>query len=137
MDGRSLLETASRRAGHLLLVLAAFCPWLVCLLLAYPVIGLLLLAHKVWPDADTGNCWTYAVPRWANEGGYIAIRPAGGVRLFRWLRVPHAIWLRNLGSDAELAQTHPTLRVMARFMPWHVVYFRFYVSAEEKRRDEN
>lgn len=115
-----------RRAVHFALNAAGFCLWLPCVMLGYCVMGLAILGHRVWPAADRGNCWSYALPRLARHGGKLQVE-ASKLRLGP-LPIPHAIWVR---PDGGTEQTEPIERRRAAASAWWglaTIYFRFRVK---------
>ena len=108
--------------------------WFVAMSAMWVTIRLSVLGHRLWPEADKGNCWTYALPRWYLHGGYLSIRWANGARIFG-RRIPHVIWLHEIPADTPLQQTEPLRRSKGRRLP-PVFYFRFrVVTKEHGKRD--
>lgn len=115
-----------RRSAHFALNAIGFGLWLPCVLLGYCVMGLAILGHRVWPEADRGNCWSYALPRLAERGGKLQIEAS---RLsIGPLPIPHAIWIR---PDGGAEQTEPCVRRSSAAAAWWglaTIYFRFTVK---------
>ncbi len=120
-----------RKILHAVLVEVAIIPWIVAVNCAVLCLILVMLADKAWPNATSGNCWSYVGPKWFKHGGYLLIRYADDVRLFGRLRIPHAIWLKILGT-AETEQTVPTNRSKAKKLPWRTLYFPYLVRSKER-----
>lgn len=124
-----------KRPLHALLVVGAFVPWAFGCACFAVALWLTVLADKLWPAADHGNCWSYAGPRWWRWGGYILVRPADDVRVMGRGFIPHAIWVKTMPSDAselEVEQTRPLHRSKAKWMPWRTLYFPFAVLRKER-----
>lgn len=127
--------TRARRALHALIVVAAFFPWCLGVALFGAALWLTLIADRLWPEADHGNCWSFVGPRWFRHGGYIGVRLADDVRVAGKPVIPHAIWVTALPEAApglSLQQTKPIKRSRNRWFPWRVVYFPFTVSRHER-----
>ncbi len=125
-----------KRALHASIVLAAVLPWAVAMMLLALALLLVRAAHRVWPDADHGNCWSFAGPRWHAEGGYLLVRMAEDVRIAGVRVIPHCIWLRSLPAGADIEQTVPLKRARSAWAFLHTPYFRFRVSRLERTRKE-
>lgn len=117
-----------RLALHWLLNAIGIATWCAGMVFLYVTMKLAVLGHRVWPEADRGNCWSFALPRF-HEGGYLVVRWANGVRLFG-VKFPHAIWMRRIPEEAEIMQTAPVKRERGRMLP-RVFYFRFEVFTKE------
>ena len=105
----------------------------VILTLSCLVIYLTVLADKVWPNAQYGNCWTYTLPRWKKYGGYLLIRSSDGVRFLDTFPVPHVIWVQSLDTAGSvLSQFHPEVRQSVRLLPCFTAYYKGKVLNEER-----
>lgn len=124
-----------RQSLHFVLSMLAFVPWACGNIFYLLAAAFVLTAHKAKPHSKYGNCWTYALPRWLLHGGYLAIRPADGVRLLRLLIIPHALWVRQTPGDGKLKHFAPDKRRESRFLPWYVLYFRGHVKTEDAPHD--
>lgn len=116
-----------RRTLHAALAAAGVVLWLALAAGAVLLVGLAVLGHRIWPEAHRGNCWTWALPRWAAGGGDLAIRM---VRVGR-LPVPHVAWI---APDGVTHETQPVHRAQTGWQAWGglaTLYFRFRV----RRRD--
>lgn len=120
-----------RRAVHFLLVMLGTIPWSVGYFSFVVAIGIARLCDRVWPNATHGNCWSFTLPRWSRQGGYLILRESAGVRMFKRLIVPHALWARSI-DPLDLEQTIPLRRASPMWIPWQVVYFHFRVSKQER-----
>jgi len=121
-----------KRFFHAVLVLLAVIPWAVGVTLFAIALVLVLLADKLWPNADWGNCWSFCGPKWVKEGGYLVARPADGVRFLGKLWIPHVFWMPKIGDGNTVLQTFPIDRTKARWLPWRTLYFRFIVRGKER-----
>ncbi len=121
------------RALHAVLLLLSMVPILLAwVLLAIGLFGL-VLADKLWPAADRGNCWSFAAPRWWRHGGYLGMRSADGVRLCGFGLVPHVVHVDAFGDGSRISHTLPTNRYSGRWLLWRKLYFRFTVVDSDKR----
>lgn len=115
------------RTVHLVLVLLALLPWALGMLAFSAALGLVLVADQVWPGATWGNCWSFAGPRWARDGGYLALRWTPGTRIL------HALWIHRLPVETGLLQTEP----VRRHKGWRAVlsspYFPYRGIRRERR----
>jgi len=94
--------------------------------------GIVLLADKVWPEADAGNCWSFAGPKWLRGGGYLAVRTVPSARFLMLFPVLHAVWLKDMPAGADLEMTRPIHRHRAAWIPWRTFYFKFRVARIDK-----
>ena len=116
-----------------MLLVLGLIPWLIAMPCLWLCIRVARLGQWIDPDLMYGNCWTYALPRFARHGGYLMVRPAVGVKLFRWLSVPHVIWVKRLPTDGvELEMFEPLHRRPANWLPWHTIWFRGRITRAEK-----
>lgn len=106
--------------------------WLVIAALSAALVWLAVLGAKVWPAADCGNCWTFALPRWAKGGGGLLIT-LDRLRIGR-VPVPHAAWV--CGAVADVQETEPAVRRRTARAAWwglRTLYFRYTVRRSESR----
>lgn len=125
------------RVLHAIVVVLAFFPWALGCLMFAVALGLVLLADRIWPDADWGNCWSFVGPRWYRHGGYIAIRSADEVSVSGCGPIPHAMWITTWPADAAVQQTRPRKRTGARWLPWRTLYFPYVVKKSERPHNSN
>jgi len=122
-----------RRTLHAVMAVVGFLLWVVWCALFAAIVTLTVLGHRLWPEADRGNCWSFALPRWWTQGGYLAIVPSG-----LWLGpvpVLHAIWVR--GELSEIQATDPCARHESARSSWFglkTIYFKFRVVTRDPRR---
>ncbi len=89
------------------------------------VVAMAHLSHRVHPKSEWQTCWYHALWRWNTYGGYLAVRKADGVRLIKWLPVPHVIWLMEITKrGVKLEQYVPIKRERAKWLPWFTGYFK-------------
>lgn len=119
-----------RRIVHACVVFALALPLGIAWVAVSAALGLALLANRVWPEADRGNCWTFALVKWWREGGYIAARPAPGVRFIGMGMVPHVLWVRHI-SGCELQQAVPVKRYHGPWLVFRAWHFKFNVIKTE------
>ncbi len=122
------------RSLHAALVVLACIPWLIATTLLAVAVLLVIWADKVWPEADWGNCWSFLGPKWAKYGGYIGIRAASDIKFLKIFIIPHAIWIRHLGTDSSVIQAAPKSRSQSKWLPWRVFYFPFVTLSKERDR---
>lgn len=119
------------RALHAAICMIAVIPWAVAMTMMTLVMWMVLLADRIWPNADRGNCWTFSMPRWHKRGGYLAIRPSPRPFAF----IPHAIWVESL-DGCTLEQTLPRKRALNMWGAWRSFYFTYRVTRGERRPGE-
>jgi hypothetical protein len=84
------------------------------------------LGHKVWPEADVGSCWTFALARWDWRHDWLCIRKAPGKA-----PIPHVALVHGeLGGVTE--QTDPVARRKGWEAVWHSLYFKYRVTRTER-----
>lgn len=111
---------------HVGLATVGFTVWAAGILFMYLSTMLSVLGDRVLPGATSGNCWSFALPKWHKHGGYLLIRDADGQRFLNLFKVPHVIWVKTLppkGSTIDLEQFVPVKRKVARWLPLHTVYY--------------
>lgn len=114
----------TRRALHALMAAAGIVWWVVLAILGLGLAGFAALGHLVWPRADWGNCWTFALAMWVMHGGRLEI----SIRRVGWLRIPHAAWIR---PDGVIEETEPVQRRRDARAAWGglaTLYFRFTIK---------
>lgn len=122
----------ARRALHFALAMIGAALWLVIAALSAALVWLSVFGAWVWPGAERGNCWTYALPRWIREGGGLLIT-LDRLRLGR-VPVPHAAWVR--GAVEDVLETEPVRRrntLRGSLYGLRTLYFRFAVRHTERR----
>ena len=97
--------------------------------------AIVILADKALPNATSGNCWTYALPKWYRHGGYLLVRNADIVRFLWIFPVPHVAWVKHLGSDVVVEQFDPVKRKLSKFFPWFTIYYEGKVKLRESNHD--
>ena len=121
-----------RRFAHLVLVLLAGLPWVIGYF-AFATSALLVwVADKVWPEADHGNCWSYAGPRWLKHGGYLAVRVVPSAKFLGAFPVLHAVLLHQMPDGAVLEMTMPLRRQKTKWLPWRTFYFHYRVARKDR-----
>lgn len=119
------------KALHALIVFLIAVPLFVAWAAVTLVVGLSVLADKILPNADHGNCWTFSLAKWWREGGYLVVRPVPGVKMFGFGLVPHVFWVKDVQS-CELQMTQPVSRYTGLFLIFRCWYFKYVI-----RRTEN
>lgn len=114
-----------RRLTHFSLSMMGFVLWGIGNVFYSACVGLAVLAEYACPNSEWGNCWSYVLPKWWKDGGYLLIRRAYGNMVLGFLPLPHVILARKLNSEkAEVEQFYPVDRKKTKWLPWHAVYFR-------------
>lgn len=115
-----------RRTVHAALAAIGIALWLLLAAGSCALVALAVLGHRVWPDADRGDCWIYALPRWAIHGGGLRIT----ISRVGWLRIPRAAWIR---PDGVIERAEPVQRARTARQSWYglrTLYFRYRVRRE-------
>ena len=90
------------------------------------------LCDWVDPTSKMGNCWSFALPKWAKQGGYLLIRPADGNRFLKIFPVPHVLWVKQIPKEGlVLEQFFPLERKQASWFPHHTLYYKGIVKTKE------
>lgn len=127
-----------RRVAVAALLTVGIVPWIFGVLCLGLCVQISVLARALMPDSRHGNCWTYAMPRWYEHGGWMMIRWSEDVRLFGLFRIPHAVWLKRLPDEGvQLESFSPTDRKPGRWFPWHVLWFHGHVKTTDNHSLHN
>lgn len=132
-----MIKNTVQRVAHAVLITLSIFPWLIGIFCVTLAALLVILADRIWPRANWGNCWAYVTPRWVKHGGYLVIRWADNISFLRRLRIPHAFWITKLGTDNEIRQTIPINRSSSKWFPWRVFYFPYKVIKRENPHDSD
>lgn len=117
------------------LLVAGVSAWTLAMVLLWGSTRTAILGRRLFPDSLYGNCWTYALPRFSEYGGWLCVRPSQGVRLLGIFRVMHATWVKRLPDDGvELELFQPVDRRKSLWFPWRVIWFHGKVDTKELRR---
>lgn len=112
-----------RRVLHAMLAAVGVMLWMVLAAGGLLLVGVAVVGHRVWPDADRGDCWSYALPRWVLHGGALRI----SIHRVEWLPIPRATWVR---PDGVLERAAPVRRARTVREAWYgarTLYFRYRV----------
>ncbi len=125
--------STAQRIAHAVISLAANVP----LVMAWGCIALTawmaVLAARVWPQADRGNCWQWALAKQHQAGGYVFARDVRGATLILGRIVPpHAGWAPSL-DGVPVMQTEPRDRYKGASLLWRWMYFRFDIVTRDKQ----
>jgi len=93
------------------------------------------LAKKIDPKVTRGNCWTYALPMFIENGGYLAVRAADGQRFLKVFMVPHVLYMPELPRRAKVSQYVPIDRKSSFWVPWHTLNYRGKVRHSESNHN--
>lgn len=116
-----------------LLLVLGLIPWLVAMVCLWLSTWMARLGDRISPGLMYGNCWSYALPKFARHGGYLLVRPARGVRLLKMFSVMHVIWVKSLPREGvEMEMFEPLHRRPANWLPWHTIWFRGRIARAEK-----
>lgn len=114
----------ARQAMHFFITSIGMALWVVAMAIMGVCCWLSRAAHRTLPDSEIQNCWLAVLWRWHKYGGYLAVRPADGTRLWHRLKVPSAIWIQELPRrGVKLSQFVPTKRKQPRVCPAIVGYY--------------
>lgn len=132
----TLIGRIVKHTGHFLGVTTATLIWFVSMGIMVVALGLVVLADWLWPDANYGNCWSFAVPRWWRSGGSLQMREADDVKFFgRRARVPHVNWVHRMPADVGVHRTEPIERYRGSWLILrNFFYFKFRIEHVEEPR---
>jgi hypothetical protein len=116
-----------RQVLHAALILLGTLPWLIAYWAAVVAAGLCWLADKAWPEADRGNCWSYALPKWIEGRGVLAMSFVEDARFLGLFPVIHCAVFPEFPRRASFEMTQPVERRRTQWFPWWSFYFRFRV----------
>ena len=116
---------AARQAMHFGVTSIGMALWIVAMAIMGFCCWLSRAAYRILPDSEMQNCWLAVLWRWHRYGGYLAVRPADGTRLWHRFHVPSAIWIQELPRrGVKLEYYAPLDRKYSDCCPWYVGYFR-------------
>ena len=124
-----------RTIAHAICVWLGFLLWAPAMALIAATAGLAILADRARPHARDGNCWSYALQKYAKHGGYLLVRAADGQQFLGLFQVPHVAWVSHLSDDNNMRFFVPERRKSARFVPWYVVYYSGRILTRERSHD--
>ena len=128
------ISRIARQAAHFAFSSVALALWGSAMVLLCVVVALAYATHFVMPDSPWQNCWLAVIWKWHRYGGYLAVRPADGTKLLRYLPVPSAIWLQELPRrGVKLEYYAPINRKYSDCCPWYVGYFRGKIRLADSR----
>ena len=123
-----------RQAAHAILAMIGVLTWLVAYFFGALSVWLAHLGDWVWPEADMGNCWSYALPRWNAKRGALVLVFVEDARFMKVFPVVHCIWMPKGPGHAPFEMTQPVERRKSQWFPWWAFYFKFRVVSVERRR---
>lgn len=116
-----------------LLLVLGLIPWLVAMVCLWLSTWMARLGDRISPGLMYGNCWSYALPKFARHGGYLLVRPARGIRLLKMFSVPHVIWVKRLPCEGvELEMFQPIDRDHSSWLPWKTIWYKGQIKRAEK-----
>ena len=108
--------------------------WLVSMAAMLLVVACERLAHWCWPESPGGNCWTHALKRYRQDGGYLLIRASHSAASMS-IPVPHVLWARELPDGMSVEHYAPDHRHKpSRWISSYVLWFRGHVLTEETKK---
>jgi len=116
-----------RRSAHAVLAIAGSAPWLIAYWAGAVAMLFAIVADRVHPDADRGNCWGYALPRWRKHGGMLGLAFVEDSRFMLRFPVIHCVWFPEFPRRASYEMTAPIGRKKTMMVPWFTFYFPFKV----------
>jgi hypothetical protein len=128
--------SALRRTIHATVCLMALIPWTVGMLCLWGNYMLNVLAHKIWPTADWGNCWSALAVNLHKHGGYTISRRSDDVNIGPF-GIPHAIWALELPPGTKVRMSYPLHRHKGKWFAWiFTLYFPYEIRTVELPHDE-
>lgn len=121
-----------KRITHSAMFVVGFLAWIAGTALYATAMGLAVLGDMLISTNTFGNCWTHALTRYKARGGYLIVRPADDVRLFRRWTIPHVMWCRVLPHDIQVEQFVPNDRSKNKWFPWRVVWYEGTIRRRER-----
>lgn len=118
---------AALRAAIILLAVPV---WMAGCALFGVALLLTLAARRLDPSAMTGNCWSFAGPRWVECGGYLAVRFTRLPTIFGRRFIPHALWVPSL-VGVPVEQTEPLHRYTRLRDVWRMFIFDYRIRTKE------
>ena len=123
-----------RQAAHFAISSVGMSLWGVAMALMCVCVPLAYAAKRALPDSEWQNCWLAVLWKWHRYGGYLAVRPADGTRLLKYLPVPSAIWIQELPRrGVKLEYYAPLDRKYSQCFPWYVGYFKGRIRLADSR----
>lgn len=92
------------------------------------LLATVLLLFTSTEEKGYGNCWTYAIPKWIREGGYLCIRKAHGVSFLGFLMIPHVMHISRTGTVSDF---YPLHRESAHYLPYFTLFYKGYIRIKE------
>lgn len=123
-----------RQAAHFAISSVALALWGSAMVAMCGVVVLSYAARLALPDSEWQNCWLAVLWKWHRYGGYLAVRPADGTRLMRYLPVPSAIWIQEMPRrGVKLEYYAPLDRKYSQYFPWYTGYFKGRIRLADSR----
>lgn len=119
------------------LLVAGFLTWVVTVVFLWFTTLLAVLGKKLERPGDDliGNCWTYALPRYHEHGGWLLIRSAYGVRFLKYFKISHVAWVKELPPEGLIMeQFDPISRDHSKWLPWKTIWYHGRVLNYELKR---
>ena len=117
----------TQRPVHFLLAALGVVLWFIIVLQIILLIWLARLGAWVWPDADMGNCYTFALASFRYRNGDCLTIHRRSART----PIPHIVLTHGpMGGPTE--QTEPVTRHKGWRAFLHSLYFRYRVTRTER-----
>ena len=120
-----------RQLAHFALVMLGTVPWLVAYWAGALSMLLTVAADRVWPDADRGNCWSHALPKWRGHRALV-LTFVDDARFLRWFPVVHCALLPEFPRRSSYEMTQPVERRKTAWFPWFTFCFRFKIIRHDR-----
>ena len=95
------------------------------------ICALALLGRRIDPSHKRGNCWTYALPEFLDNGGYLAVRASDGIKFLNVFIVPHVLYMPILHDRSVISQYAPISRKSSFWFPWYVLNYHGEIRTVE------
>jgi len=99
------------------------------------ICALALLGRRIDPAHKRGNCWTYALPKFLDNGGYLAIRASDGLKFLKVFIVPHVLYMPILHGRSVISQYVPIDRKSSFLFPWYAVNYHGEIRVVESNHN--
>lgn len=99
------------------------------------VCALAMLGKRIDPTHKRGNCWTYALPEFVENGGYLAVRASHGLKFLGVFIVPHVLYMPVLHGRSVISQYVPVDRRSSSLLPWYAVDYRGEIRSVESNHN--
>lgn len=123
-----------KRVLHSLMLVIGLIGWFIGVLGFVMATGAAVLGERLIPGFRFGNCWSFALPRYVQSGGYLIVRPADDVLFLGRFQIPHVIWAQELPLGMPVQQFVPLARSHSKFLPWKTIWYAGRQRNRERAR---